>query len=297
MSWSLDQLNAFVMAAELGSFSAAARRLDKAQSRISTAISDLEIDLGVMLFNRQGHKPSLTAAGETLLHQARSVLNQNERLMAQAEQLSLHQKTQICIAMDESLPIKLYEDALVLLAEKYPFLTVNVLNGTPKEVADWVESGMADLGVLFYFQSLKNTIEFLSLGQIKQRLIVSICHPLAQKSSVTLADLMEYRQLVIKSRQQNSFTDPISSQHWGIDSYWVITSLVCRGVGWALVPNHVVDFPLFDNELMTLSVENLPQPMGMEMGIVKRRQSGLMEEEKWFCQCITHMMKEGYSVI
>ena len=50
MNPSMEQLEAFVAAAAQGSFSGAARALGKAQSAVSTQISNLEIDLGVELF-------------------------------------------------------------------------------------------------------------------------------------------------------------------------------------------------------------------------------------------------------
>jgi DNA-binding transcriptional LysR family regulator len=54
MSWSLDAIAAFSTCRLAGSFSAAARRLGKSQSTISEAIANLEIDLGVSLFERSG---------------------------------------------------------------------------------------------------------------------------------------------------------------------------------------------------------------------------------------------------
>ena len=51
MHYSPEALNAFVEAAALGSFSAAARKLRKSQSTISTAIANLEADLGLTLFD------------------------------------------------------------------------------------------------------------------------------------------------------------------------------------------------------------------------------------------------------
>ncbi|MGB1320924.1 MAG: LysR family transcriptional regulator, partial [Vibrio gallaecicus] len=50
-----DKIKAFVYAAECGSFSAAAKKQGKAQSWISNAISDLEIDLNLSLFDRSGY--------------------------------------------------------------------------------------------------------------------------------------------------------------------------------------------------------------------------------------------------
>ena len=64
MHYSPEALTAFVEAAASGSFSAAARRMRKSQSTISTAISNLETDLGLTLFDRSTRQPTLTAQGE-----------------------------------------------------------------------------------------------------------------------------------------------------------------------------------------------------------------------------------------
>ncbi len=84
MAVSLDQLQAFVAAAEAGSFSGAARTLRKAQSAVSTQVANLETDLGVELFSRAGRNPVLTAAGERLLSEARVVLERREHLIGVA---------------------------------------------------------------------------------------------------------------------------------------------------------------------------------------------------------------------
>lgn len=62
MTPSLEHFKALLATAETGSFSAAARRLGKAQSVVSAAIANLEIDLGLALFDRSGRYPVLTEA-------------------------------------------------------------------------------------------------------------------------------------------------------------------------------------------------------------------------------------------
>ena len=60
----LEQTIAFVTTVEAGSFSAAARKLNKSQSSVSIGVSNLEDELGLSLFDRQTRKPTLTKAGE-----------------------------------------------------------------------------------------------------------------------------------------------------------------------------------------------------------------------------------------
>lgn len=84
MNWNLDQLECLLAAAESGSFSAAARRLGKAQSAVSTVIAHLEVDLGLALFERSGRTPILTAAGAAMVSEAREILRQCDQLQARA---------------------------------------------------------------------------------------------------------------------------------------------------------------------------------------------------------------------
>src|ERR1700685_3501554 len=81
---SLDQLRTFIAAADEGSFSAAGRRLRRAQSVVSQTLANLEGQLGVKLFDRSGRFPVLTDQGRALLADARAVAGHIELLKAQA---------------------------------------------------------------------------------------------------------------------------------------------------------------------------------------------------------------------
>src|SRR5450432_300186 len=70
----LDQLRAFVTVVEEGSFSAAARKLRRVQSAVSTAMANLEKQLGVPIWDRSTKIATLTDRGQAVLAAARRVL-------------------------------------------------------------------------------------------------------------------------------------------------------------------------------------------------------------------------------
>src|SRR4029077_14000697 len=82
---SLDQMRAFIAAADEGSFSAAARKLRRAQSVVSELVSGLEGQIGVTLFDRSGRYPVLTPEGTALLAEARVVAAGVDSLKARAK--------------------------------------------------------------------------------------------------------------------------------------------------------------------------------------------------------------------
>lgn len=82
---SLDQLRTFIAAAEEGSFSAAGRKLRRAQSVVSQTLANLEKQLGVKLFDRSGRYPRLTDHGQALLNDARAIADGMDSFKARAK--------------------------------------------------------------------------------------------------------------------------------------------------------------------------------------------------------------------
>src|SRR5258705_6066706 len=80
----LDQLRTFISAAEEGSFSGAGRKLKRAQSVVSQTLANLELQIGVKLFDRSSRYPRLTDEGRELLQAAREVADRINGFKARA---------------------------------------------------------------------------------------------------------------------------------------------------------------------------------------------------------------------
>lgn len=128
-----DALVAFVLSAELGSFSAAARQLGKRQSTISEAIANLEIDLGVMLFDRQARLPTLSEAGANLLPLARRILAAQDALSVQARRLADGGEPRLSLVLSDTFPSLEFEAMLHAFAERFPATELECLVGEDAE--------------------------------------------------------------------------------------------------------------------------------------------------------------------
>lgn len=281
MNWTLDQLTAFVTAAKVGSFSGAARELGKAQSRVSTAISNLETDLGFELFDRSNHLPVLTAAGKEMLVEAKTILDQCDRLNARALSVFDDEEVSLVIASDEAVPIIAFQSMFNRIATKFPNLNLTVINGSRDDISNAVLERRADLGLVFRSNLLPDELEFHSIGQFRLSLIVAPNHPLATISKPTMSDLRSFRQLVICDRSGLDREEALTSNHWHIDSYYLISEMVLKGLGWALVPEHVVRSEWYRGCLVELSAENIPQSVIIEVGLVKRRDKPMKRVSTW----------------
>ncbi len=143
MNLSLNNLAMFIKIADTGSFSAAARSMGKAQSAVSTAVANLEIDLGVELFNRKGKFPVLTREGKVLLREARQIANGCQVFMERARSFEDGVDATLRIAVDEIISHKLLMDLLEKFGEKFPATELELLYGVMSDIQTMVTQGRA----------------------------------------------------------------------------------------------------------------------------------------------------------
>lgn len=139
MSLNLKQLEAFVWAIDLGSFSKAATRLSTTQPNISIRIRNLEASLNVQLLERDAGSVRLTARGKELLSHARNVLNSVDSLMAASGDASLREGT-LRLGVTEMIVHTWLQDFLKAVNERFPNiqveLTVDLSVNLSKELFD-----------------------------------------------------------------------------------------------------------------------------------------------------------------
>lgn len=122
----LDQVRVFVAVAEAGTFRAGASRLSRAQSAVSHAVGNLEIQLGLVLFDRSGCRPILTTDGRALLEDARAVLLRVDSLTARARGLGEGVEIEFPLVVDVLFPLPVVGEALRELHEVYPTVSVRL---------------------------------------------------------------------------------------------------------------------------------------------------------------------------
>src|SRR5262245_14535642 len=117
----LDQFAVFDAVVAEGSFAAAARRMNRAQSAITYAIQKLEEQSGVVLFDRSSYRAALTEAGRALLPRARRVLHDVDDFRLQAAGVKEGVEAELALVVDSFVPdflppaLKAFEAAFPLV--------------------------------------------------------------------------------------------------------------------------------------------------------------------------------------
>ena len=275
----IEQLQAFVSAADYGSFSAAARQLGKAQSAVSTAVINLEIDTGVVLFDRNGRNPILTDAGEALLKYARSVLRSNTEFAARAISVSEGIETQLGIAVEQGIFVHSLLDLFNEFGKQFPLLDVELFDPGQNDVAELINSGRADIGIMTEQESYPQRFYFRGIGHSLQIPVCSAGHPLAKIERVTHDDLRQHRQIVMRSRSLVDGDLPReqkSPKVWFSESPYLIMDLVMSNLGWAELPWTTVSENLKRGEMIRLQYDFQQSDIleGVDVVWTKRRALG-----------------------
>ena len=260
MSLSLESLQLLVAAADSGSFSAAARRLGKAQSAVSTGIANLEIDLGLTLFDRSGRLPRLTAPGERMVAEARALLAQQGQLQALAAELAAGIEARLTLAIDDESLLPWLTPVLEQLAAAYPLLELELLFPMMEDLSDMLLAGRAQLGIGYQGLTTPAALTRFGLGRMAMPLVVAPGHPLAQLSAPALEDLRQHRQLLVTARQPGTERERfrLSTAIWWVEGDLSVLELVKRGLGWATVPAFLLTEALAHGDVVCLPDEALP---------------------------------------
>src|ERR1700730_4002303 len=136
----IDQMRIFIAAVDEGSFSAAGRKLRRAQSAVSQTLANLEAQIGVKVFDRSARYPRLTEEGRSLLVDARSVADNLDGFKARARAMREGLEPELSVAMDVMYPMAALTRAATHSRKTYPHtplrLYVEVLGGVIKPVLD-----------------------------------------------------------------------------------------------------------------------------------------------------------------
>lgn len=270
---SLEQVRMLVLSAELGSFSACARKMGKVQSAVSHGISTLEIDLGIELFDRSTRTPRLTPAGERLLRSAKNLLAQADEFEKIAQSIEKKEESQITIAIDDGVYSPKLADLFKRLDKHFPTVQIDVLSLASGDISAEVASGDVDIGVMFTEVEVLKQVDFCYVGSIDYLPVCHPDHPLSDIHVELQSDLAPFRQLAIrgKSKVESQALISIAPKVWWSSSHYSALELVKQKVGWAYLPSFLVNDLIDSGELHKINVAFDHKPWNAPVDLVFKK--------------------------
>lgn len=241
----LHQLRCFVMVAEELHFGRAAKRLFMTQPPLSRQIQMLERSLGVMLLERSNRNVQLTVAGQHFLRDARHVLAYTEQAGTAARRLARGEAGQLLLGFTAVSGYSLIPGLLGHAAQQLPDVGFELHEMVSGAQNDALAASMIDVG---FVRRPALPAGFASQLVCSEPLLVvmSNAHPLAQQTTIALADLDQQPFVMYSPDEGRYFYDCIVGLFAmaGVSPRYLhylgqthsILGLVRAGLGLAIVP-------------------------------------------------------------
>ncbi len=261
---SVSRLRVLREVAYRGSFSGAALALSYTQSAVSQQIAALETETGMTLLERRARGVRLTAAGQTLVAHADSILAQLEAADAALSAIAGLRGGRLRVASFPTAGATLMPLAIATFRSSYPDVELTLAEGEPQDVLPRLRAGELDLALLFEFAEetpLYENMTKVELLEDPMYLALPRDHALAKKAKLRLQDLRKEAWVqtsqaspcarhVVRRCHAAGFEPNVSFES---DDYQTVQGLVAAGVGVALIPELALSVVREDIAIRTLS--------------------------------------------
>lgn len=254
----LEQWRALLAVIDAGGYAKAAEHLDKSQSAVSYAITQLEQALDVKVFILQGRKAVATPVGELLYRRAKLLLEQADRLEKSAGCLAIHIEPLIKIAADLIIPPVKVLQCLAIFAQDFPDTRVEIFESVLSGTEDALLQRQVDLAIGGRVPT----------GFTGEKVMTVTLHGVSSPSHalqrlgrpVTFEDMREHRQIIVRdSGQYRRHTEgwQEAEQRWTVSHLNTSLEAIRMGLGYAWLPDAYTQEDVAAGRLQYLPVEML----------------------------------------
>lgn len=193
-------LEYFLAIAREGSFSKAAKQLHITQPTLSRQISDLEKEIGKVLFIRGKKQVSLTEDGVFLFNRAKEIVSLKDKTLIEFSKNDDNVYGDVYIGGGESLGMSLIAKTIKLTQDKYPNIRFHLFSGNAESVVEKLERGLIDFGILIN-SCVTDKYEHIKLGVCDQLgVLMRKDDVLANKKTISISDITN-KPLIVSAQE------------------------------------------------------------------------------------------------
>lgn len=259
-------IHTFIKVAELKSFSSAALELGYSQSAVSTQIINLEKELGHSLFDRIGHKITLTTNGIKFLQYAQNIQLLTKELDEQLNGSADVVSGTIRIAMADSICTSMFPKILSNFQKQYANVKIVIKTGVTSDMFSLLTHNEVDLVYTLDTKIQRPDLVILKESAVNTNFYISSDHPLANCENVCISDIRKYPLYVteenISYRKELEHIiaklDEFIVPTYEIGNVQVIKELILNSTGIGFIPEFVVQKELMEKSILPISNSNFP---------------------------------------
>jgi DNA-binding transcriptional LysR family regulator len=286
----LDQFQVFATVVDEGSFSAAARRLNRAQSAVTYAIQKLEEQTGAELFDRSAYRPTLSEAGRALLPRVRRILTEVADFRVQARGIAGGLEPELALVVDSMFPMRTLLCVLHDFQAAFPSVQTRLYVENLGAAVTAVVDGLADIGIVTAVAS-SSELRTRPVAEIELAPVAAPDHPLATLGRpLEPADVRDHTQLVLTDRSELTAGRDhgvLALRTWRLADLGAKHAMLLAGLGWGGMPLHMVEDDLAAGRLARLTFADARDFPTLDMLVAVRADKALGPAGRWMAERIT----------
>jgi LysR family cys regulon transcriptional activator len=257
------------------SISAASNAMHTSQPGVSNQVQLLEEELGLQIFERHGKRlTGLTAFGQSVITMADRVLLDVENIRQLAADSQNDQLGTLSIGTTHTQARYALPKAIKAFSLHYPNVHLNMVQGTPTEIAELAATGKVDIAIATEGLAQFETLAILPCYEWNRSIVVPPDHPLLSEKKITLNAIAQYPILTYvmgftgRAQQDQAFIEKDLTPNviFTATDADVIKTYVELGLGIGIIASMAFD-PIKDSPLQALDVSHLFKPSTTHMGI------------------------------
>jgi len=261
------------------SISAAANALHASQPGISSQVQQLEQELGLQIFERHGKRlTNLTPVGKSVVEMADRVLLDVDNIRQLAADNHNSQTGTLSIGTTHTQARYALPAAIKAFSLKYPHVHLNIVQGTPTDVAEMAASGRVDIAIATEGLSQFESLAILPCYDWNRSIVVPPNHPLTLETTLSLEAIADYPILTYvmgftgRAQQDQAFINQDLQPNviFTATDADVIKTYVELELGIGIIGSMAFDAQK-DAPLVALDAQHLFKPSTTHMGIRKGR--------------------------
>ncbi|MDR1647370.1 MAG: CysB family HTH-type transcriptional regulator [Zoogloeaceae bacterium] len=259
----------------------AAEALYTSQPGVSKQIKLLENELGVTIFERSGKRfVGITEPGRAIIEGAERILREAENLKRLGKEHAGGDSGALVLAVTHTQARYALPPIIRAFVERYPKVELALRQGTPEQIAEWLEEGEADIGVSTEGLDNHSSLVTLPVRQWHYCVIVPAGHAALKIPRLSLSALARWPLIVTSAAERMGLRAAFQRQ--GLEPQIALTALdadviktyVGLGLGLGIIADFAFD-PARDTDIHCLDAAHLFESsttrLGLRRGVFLRR--------------------------
>ena len=258
----IQNIRAFLMVAEMRSFSRAAEKLFITQPAISKRISTLEFALDCQLFDRLGKSVQLTQAGEALIPSYQRIISELDETQRIISNLRTQVSGHLKFGTSHHIGLHRLPPVLRQYTRQYPDVELDIQFMDSEQAAALILKGSIELALITLPDSIEEPLTTIPVWSDPMECVVARDHVLAVSETATRAQLIEHGVLI---QSHSTHTRDIIDTALNLDEniriimesnyLETIKAMIQNGLGWGVLPESMIDDSLHRLKITGVNME------------------------------------------